>query len=31
VFLDKPCYPQTVADEIRRLLARRDTAAAGHA
>ena len=29
VFLDKPCYPQTVADEIRRLVAARDTTAAG--
>lgn len=28
VFLDKPCYPQTVADEIRRLVAARDTTAA---
>ena len=24
LFLDKPCYPQTVAQEIERLLARRD-------
>jgi CheY-like chemotaxis protein len=28
VFLDKPCYPQTVADEIRRLLKRRGSAPA---
>ena len=26
LFLDKPCYPQIVADEIRRLLAERDAA-----
>jgi CheY-like chemotaxis protein len=25
LFLDKPCYPQRVADEIRRLLEARDT------
>jgi CheY-like chemotaxis protein len=28
VFLDKPCYPQTVADEIRRLLKERGSAPA---
>jgi CheY-like chemotaxis protein len=28
VFLDKPCYPQTVADEIRRLLKSRGSAPA---
>jgi two-component system, cell cycle response regulator DivK len=27
-FLDKPCYPQTVADEIKRLLDARNAAAA---
>jgi CheY-like chemotaxis protein len=29
VFLDKPCYPQTVADEIRRLLKGRGSAPVG--